>query len=113
MRPTIRQNGHTRNFPLLYFGLKLKHEFLTAKFLVQCYRVLLILYLPYSMYQITMCGSIIIAFEELSDRGSDTLQYRQQLFPRSLCMQTVGLRATDVDTIMHGVAEAGLARASQ
>ena len=42
-------------------------KFLTAKFLVQCYRVLQILYLP-----VATSSSIIIAFEEMNDEGSDT-----------------------------------------
>ena len=39
-----------------------------------------------SIYQIATSSSIIIAFEELNDEGSDTvflLEYRQQASPRS------------------------------
>ena len=43
------------------------------------------------------------------------LEYRQQVSPRSqpIHTQTVGLRASDLNTIMHGVADAGSVRASQ
>ena len=60
----------------------------------------------------------MIAFEELNDDGSNTVFHAsntvgKSLHDQNIHTQTVGLRAPDLDTIMHGVAEAGSVRASQ
>ena len=41
------------------------------------------------------------------------LENRRHVSPRSDCIQTVGLRGSGLDIIMHGTRESGLVRASQ
>ena len=74
LRPAIRQKGHTRYFLLIFSSKTLSSlKFLTAKFFVQCYRVLLIFHRPDEWFTATNSSNIIIAFEELKDEGSDTV----------------------------------------
>ena len=58
----------------------------------------------------------MIAFEELNGEGSDTVFHAYNTVSKALHdqinrTQTVGLRASDLATIMHGVSEAGSVRA--